>query len=158
MAGWQRRIAAVEPALSPVQPGCSRTAAPACGSLHPEFGEVPEWSIGAVSKTVVRASVPWVRIPPSPPSRSFNASLDPIGTLENPNNSNTLTERPVDLRSSVSGPFFSVFAFSFRTRGLSSFRHGAVKWLKYLGFPQHQAQYDFLWYRGLENGERESCH
>ena len=30
-------------------------------------GEVPEWSIGAVSKTVERASVPRVRIPPSPP-------------------------------------------------------------------------------------------
>ena len=30
-------------------------------------GEVPEWSIGPVSKTGVRASVPWVRIPPSPP-------------------------------------------------------------------------------------------
>ena len=29
---------------------------------------MPEWSIGTVSKTVVRASVPWVRIPPSPPS------------------------------------------------------------------------------------------
>jgi hypothetical protein len=28
---------------------------------------VPEWSIGAVSKTVVRAAVPWVRIPPHPP-------------------------------------------------------------------------------------------
>jgi hypothetical protein len=31
-------------------------------------GEVPEWPIGAVSKTVVRVSVPWVRIPPSPPA------------------------------------------------------------------------------------------
>ena len=30
-------------------------------------GEVPEWSNGAVSKTVVRASVPRVRIPVSPP-------------------------------------------------------------------------------------------
>ena len=30
-------------------------------------GEVPEWSNGAVSKTVDRASGPWVRIPPSPP-------------------------------------------------------------------------------------------
>ena len=30
-------------------------------------GEVPEWSNGAVSKTVVLAIVPWVRIPPSPP-------------------------------------------------------------------------------------------
>jgi integrase len=28
---------------------------------------VPEWSIGAVSKTVVPSRVPWVRIPPSPP-------------------------------------------------------------------------------------------
>ncbi len=30
-------------------------------------GGVPEWSNGAVSKTVVRASAPWVRIPPPPP-------------------------------------------------------------------------------------------
>src|SRR5262249_30937010 len=30
------------------------------------FGEVPEWSIGPVSKTGVRATVPRVRIPPSP--------------------------------------------------------------------------------------------
>lgn len=36
----------------------------------PACGEVPEWSIGTVSKTVVRASVPWVRIPPSPPFQS----------------------------------------------------------------------------------------
>ena len=32
------------------------------------FGEVPEWSNGTVSKTVVRVTVPWVRIPPSPPA------------------------------------------------------------------------------------------
>ena len=37
-------------------------------------GEVPEWSIGTVSKTVVRASVPWVRIPPSPPAAASQAS------------------------------------------------------------------------------------
>ena len=30
-------------------------------------GEVPERSNGSVSKTEVRATVPWVRIPPSPP-------------------------------------------------------------------------------------------
>ena len=30
------------------------------------FGEVPERPIGAVSKTVVVARLPWVRIPPSP--------------------------------------------------------------------------------------------
>ena len=35
---------------------------------RPPSGEVPERSIGAVSKTVVRFCVPWVRIPPSPPS------------------------------------------------------------------------------------------
>ena len=33
----------------------------------PKRGEVPEWSIGAVSKTVVGLRPPWVRIPPSPP-------------------------------------------------------------------------------------------
>ena len=31
------------------------------------LGEVPEWSIGSVSKTEVPARVPGVRIPPSPP-------------------------------------------------------------------------------------------
>src|ERR1700738_3782531 len=40
-------------------------------------GEVPEWSIGTVSKTVVRASVPWVRIPPSPPTTSIATILWP---------------------------------------------------------------------------------
>ena len=41
--------------------------------LVPDSGEVPEWSNGAVSKTVDGASRPWVRIPPSPPAFcSFN--------------------------------------------------------------------------------------
>ena len=35
-------------------------------------GEVPEWSNGAVSKTVVGASLPRVRIPVSPPCKSNN--------------------------------------------------------------------------------------
>ena len=39
---------------------------------RPPDGEVPEWSNGAVSKTVERASVPRVRIPPSPPTDSVN--------------------------------------------------------------------------------------
>ena len=30
-------------------------------------GRVPEWTIGTVSKTVVGATPPWVRIPPLPP-------------------------------------------------------------------------------------------
>ena len=36
------------------------------------LGGVPERLIGAVLKTVVRASVPWVRIPPPPPFKSPN--------------------------------------------------------------------------------------
>ncbi len=42
---------------------------------HPDYeaphGEVPEWSIGAVSKTVEPLRAPWVRIPPSPPLAPF---------------------------------------------------------------------------------------
>ena len=39
-----------------------------CAAPHQnKRGEVPEWSNGAVSKTVEPARVPWVRIPPSPP-------------------------------------------------------------------------------------------
>ncbi len=40
------------------------------GSVHAprSIGEVPEWSIGSVSKTDVPARVPGVRIPPSPHS------------------------------------------------------------------------------------------
>ena len=47
----------------------ARLWSPLLGATDPApmCGEVPEWSIGTVSKTVVRASVPWVRIPPSPP-------------------------------------------------------------------------------------------
>src|SRR5215510_9885467 len=40
-------------------------------------GEVREWLNRAVSKTVVPARVPWVRIPPSPPPNEFGlASLE----------------------------------------------------------------------------------
>ena len=38
------------------------------------FGRVTEWSIVAVSKTVVRVSVPGVRIPPRPPVICFYQS------------------------------------------------------------------------------------
>ena len=43
-----------------------RPAPPMRGAFY-QCGEVPEWSIGAVSKTVEPARVPRVRIPPSPP-------------------------------------------------------------------------------------------
>ena len=42
----------------------SRPKRPRCRAYR---GEVPEWSNGTVSKTVVPSRVPWVRIPPSPP-------------------------------------------------------------------------------------------
>lgn len=38
-------------------------------------GGVPERLIGAVLKTVERASVPWVRIPPPPPFRKSQKRL-----------------------------------------------------------------------------------
>ena len=49
-------------------------------------GGVPEWSIGTVLKTVVGASLPWVRIPPPPlpktecrnePNRARSETLEP---------------------------------------------------------------------------------
>ena len=43
-------------------------------------GGVPEWLIGAVSKTVVRLGVPWVRIPPPPPPQPAG----PAGRLPPP--------------------------------------------------------------------------
>src|SRR5436305_14222394 len=49
-------------------------------------GEVAEWSKAPHSKCGVRATVPWVRIPPSPPARvselaSGLRGLCPIGEL-----------------------------------------------------------------------------
>ena len=38
-------------------------------------GEVPEWSNGAVSKTVEGASLPRVRIPVSPPFHAIKSLL-----------------------------------------------------------------------------------
>ena len=45
--------------------GHSRQLSVQCAMCYPT-GEVPEWTIGAVSKTVVVLGLPWVRIPPSP--------------------------------------------------------------------------------------------
>src|SRR5260370_29392150 len=59
--GFGRQNRALGPQLTPV-------AGRESPSYKRRAGEVPEWSIGTVSKTVVRASVPWVRIPPSPPA------------------------------------------------------------------------------------------
>jgi hypothetical protein len=36
-------------------------------------GKVPEWTIGAVSKTAAGLAPPWVRIPPFPPARCRGA-------------------------------------------------------------------------------------
>ena len=35
------------------------------------IGEVAEWTMATVLKTVVAAKSPWVRIPPSPPESVF---------------------------------------------------------------------------------------
>ena len=45
-------------------------------------GEVPEWPIGTVSKTVVGASLPWVRIPPSPPDTPVTVKQGTSGRSE----------------------------------------------------------------------------
>jgi hypothetical protein len=49
---------------------------PSARAFEPR-GEVPEWSIGTVSKTVVGASSPWVRIPPSPPQAKAAGGVPP---------------------------------------------------------------------------------
>ena len=46
-------------------------------------GEVPEWLKGPVLKTGVRASVPWVRIPPSPPNIVFYRVLEGVWFMAN---------------------------------------------------------------------------
>ncbi len=61
-----RELVLIEPAFA-LSTGLRSRGGPLINRPPLAFGEVPEWSIGTVSKTVVRASVPWVRIPPSPP-------------------------------------------------------------------------------------------
>ena len=43
--------------------------------LYVAAGEVAEWSNAAVLKTVRRASVSGVRIPPSPPARAYEVAI-----------------------------------------------------------------------------------
>jgi hypothetical protein len=77
----QRRTACDSGLFSRIPRRSAREAVapPRTPAYNPALGEVPEWSIGTVSKTVVRASVPWVRIPPSPPvplsSLALNGAL-----------------------------------------------------------------------------------
>ena len=76
-------------------------------------GEVPEWLNGTVSKTVVRATVPWVRIPPSPPfslkktfSRSGPGRIFPL--FSRVMREGLLTGlRPEGRACVLSGPIFS---------------------------------------------------
>ena len=46
---------------------CVEQGSPLVASGKVDRGRVPEWTIGTVSKTVVAARLPWVRIPPLPP-------------------------------------------------------------------------------------------
>ena len=52
---------------------------PAAAVENDRYGEVPEWSNGLDSKSSVRFTVPWVRIPPSPPARNKNANVALFG-------------------------------------------------------------------------------
>jgi hypothetical protein len=60
----RRRVSA---ALSPRADAVNVRVPPRPPRSPRRRGGVPEWSIGAVSKTVVPLRVPWVRIPPPPP-------------------------------------------------------------------------------------------
>ncbi len=44
-----------------------------------DLGELPEWSIGADSKSVVPFGVPGVRIPHSPPEKTDTKKGGPYG-------------------------------------------------------------------------------
>jgi hypothetical protein len=69
--GHQRGPRAKYPLPPPIP--CDRHHA----STKKPCGGVPEWSIGAVSKTVVGVTPPWVRIPPPPPlapAKAFSRS------------------------------------------------------------------------------------
>src|SRR5262249_22770937 len=72
-----RRRAVTCRAASAAAPGSARYKADLPTTLGGRlaFGEVPEWSNGTVSKTVVRVTVPWVRIPPSPPIPTYCQQL-----------------------------------------------------------------------------------
>ena len=87
-------------------PSADATVAPA--KSHPYKrgpGEVPEWSIGTVSKTVVRASVPWVRIPPSPPLAPADMLSVAASEGEKAQHSRALRHGPVDCPQRLMGHF-----------------------------------------------------
>src|SRR3546814_2401225 len=79
----QWRFGGAQPgACGPVSIGldAARTSTPALTRGYLSCGEVPEWSLGTVSKTVVPLRVPWVRIPPSPPySLPFRSNSRRLG-------------------------------------------------------------------------------
>ena len=76
------------------------------------FGEMPEWPIGAVSKTVIRASGSRVRIPVSPP-------------IQSPAQQHSKSEGAPDVSSECGGGFVVCFA---KQRG---------DWIEALPFGDH---------------------
>ena len=69
--------------FAPPTPGCC--APRRVKRIRPgHAGEVPEWPIGAVSKTVVPSRVPWVRIPPSPPTHHSPAPVSGLERTKSP--------------------------------------------------------------------------
>ena len=72
---WQ----AARPALTGALPMDCRCANIAPTQPQRRCGELPEWSNGAVSKTVEPLGVPRVRIPHSPPSTKLLVQNDKVG-------------------------------------------------------------------------------
>ena len=97
--------------LVPIHAGSLRTALVVCAltsastlfspqnffSLRSFYGEMPEWPIGAVSKTVIRASGSRVRIPVSPP-------------IQSPAQQHSKSEGAPDVSSECGGGFVVCFA------------------------------------------------
>ena len=90
--------------------GNVRAVRPASMWCARQCGEVPERSNGAVSKTVVRASVPRVRIPLSPPIktgafwRPFFNVVDRVRTRAEGSAPGQRPKRRVPIRELASGP------------------------------------------------------
>ena len=91
--------------------------APSLGGSSLSRGEVPEWSIGAVSKTVVPLRVPRVRIPPSPPfifQKCLNSGHEPFMGILRLFASPVALPRRRPCRRWLDGPLFGPPCHTFR--------------------------------------------
>ncbi len=90
---------------SPLHPRRAEVRSSACRQGTTASGEVAEWSIASHSKCEVRATVPGVRIPPSPPyhspliARRLTEELPPLAKNQVFGNS------PANRLASATGPY-----------------------------------------------------